>query len=95
VAIRMARGWGQNARVRDDARWLDLLTSEGSLVLEVGQVVARDAHYARFTFRPGRRTALATIRNASGTYTLAAEGNTLADRCSGGTWATLWLTRLS
>ena len=95
MAVRMARGWAGNASVRDDAEWYDLLTSEGSLVLEVGQTVARDAHYARFTFPTGRRVALATIRNASGLYTLAGQGNHRGDRYSGGTWSSLWLTRLS
>lgn len=94
MAIRMARGYGNWLSLRDEAVWYDRLTSEGSLTLAVGEHVGADAHFDRFTF-PQRAVRVATVENETGRYEIAVQGNHRGDRYSGGTWATIWVSRVS
>jgi len=93
MAVRMVRGYGNWPGLRAEAKWYDLLTSEGSLTLAVGEHRAADVQCDRFTW-PQKATPLARITNAAGVYDLTIQGNHRGDRYSGETWATYRIARV-
>lgn len=92
MASRLSKGLAKYNALRAEARWYDLLTSEGSLVLEVGERETKDARFDRNAFGLGTLK-VATIANESGQYTLDLRPNHRGDVWSGGGWYTYYLTR--
>ena len=95
MTIKMVRGLAGYASLKGQAKYYDLLTSEGSLVLEIGERHADDAlNFERGAFAPcGDFRRIATITNSSGEYSLIIQGNHRGDAYSEGAWHTWFLRR--
>ena len=98
MATRMSKGFADWYSLKNEAEWYDLLTSEGSLSLAIGERQAADTNQfgrAAEICPTGKMQRIATIQNESGRYTLEIQANHRGDVYSGGGWHTWWITRVA